>query len=172
MAAVDGAALGEPVTRTAPPTLSASPPEVRALAAMPRPVDDFIAERAEYTAGRALDADALKVLKSDFIALIEASPDGTHHELTTPDGRPLLIHFERTITVDPAKASIHAIGYVPTAEGFVTRAYVQPIDVNVTVMCRDVAYAFPGQERGRFAACESADGTWTMARASANGTPI
>lgn len=172
MAAADSAALGAPVTRTAPPSLSASPPEVRALAALPRPVDDFIAERAEYTAGRALDAAALDVLKSDFIALVEASPDGTHHELTTPDGRPLLIHFERTITVDPAKASIHAIGYVPTAEGFVTRAYVQPIDVNVSVMCRDVAYAFPGQERGRFAACESADGTWTMARASAGGTPI
>jgi hypothetical protein len=175
LAAADSAALGAPVTRTAPPSLSASPPEVRALAALaalPRPVDDFIAERAEYTAGRALDAAALDVLKSDFIALVEASPDGTHHELTTPDGRPLLIHFERTITVDPAKASIHAIGYVPTAEGFVTRAYVQPIDVNVSVMCRDVAYAFPGQERGRFAACESADGTWTMARASAGGTPI
>ncbi len=172
IAAVDGAALGEPVTRTAPPSLSASPPEVRALAALPRPVDDFIAERAEYTAGRALDVAALDVLKSDFIALVEASPDGAHHELMTPDGRPLLIHFERTITVDPAKASIHAIGYVPTAEGFVTRAYVQPIDVNVSVMCRDVAYAFPGQERGRFAACEGKDGTWTMARASANGTPI
>lgn len=172
MAAVDGAALGDPVTRAAPPSLSASPPEVRTLAALPRPVDDFIAERAEYTAGRALDAEALAVLKSDFIALVEASPDGAHHELTTPDGRSLLIHFERTITVDPAKASIHAIGYVPTAEGFVTRAYVQPIEVNVSVMCRDVAYAFPGQERGRFAACEGADGTWTMARASANGTPI
>lgn len=172
IAAVGGAALGEPVTRTAPPSLSASPPEVRALAALPRPVDDFIAERAEYTAGRALDVAALDVLKSDFIALVEESPDGAHHELMTPDGRPLLIHFERTITVDPARASIHAIGYVPTADGFVTRSYLQPVDVNVSVMCRDVAYAFPGQERGRFAACEGADGTWTMARASPGAAPI
>jgi hypothetical protein len=43
----------------------------------------------------------------------------------------------------------------------------------VKVMCRDVAYAFPGQERGRFAACEGADGVWTMARASTtDGMPI
>lgn len=162
-----------PVVRTAPPSLSSRAPEVRQLANMPRPVDDFIAERAEYTAGRALDAAALDVLKSDFIKLVEGSADGTHHELLTPDGRPLLIHFERTVPVDPMKASIQAIGYAPSADGFVTRAYLQPVDVTVSVMCRDVSYAFPGQERGRFAACEGADGTWTMARASTtNVNPI
>jgi hypothetical protein len=162
-----------PVVRTAPPSLSSGAPEVRQLANMPRPVDDFIAERAEYTAGRALDAAALDVLKSDFIKLVEGSADGTHHELLTPDGRPLLIHFERTVPVDPMKASIQAIGYAPSADGFVTRAYLQPVDVTVSVMCRDVSYAFPGQERGRFAACEGADGTWTMARASTtNVNPI
>ena len=161
-----------PVDRTPPPSLNAGTPEVRALA-LPRPVDDFIAERVEYTAGRVLDAGALKTLRADFIQLVEASPDNSHHELLTPDGRPLLIHFERTVPVDPMKASLHAIGYNPSAGGVVTRAYLQPIDVNVKVMCRDVSYAFPGQERGRFAACESADGTWTMARASTtNGTPI
>ncbi len=162
-----------PVVRTAPPSLSSGAPEVRQLANMPRPVDDFIAERAEYTAGRALDAAALDILKSNFIKLVEGSADGTHHELLTPDGRPLLIHFERTVPVDPMKASIQAIGYAPSADGFVTRAYLQPVDVTVSVMCRDVSYAFPGQERGRFAACEGADGTWTMARASTtNVNPI
>lgn len=154
-----------PSVRTPPPALSAPAPEVRPLA-LPRPVDDFIAERAEYTAGRELDVAALAVLKSDFLALVEASPDGTHHELTTPDGRPLLIHFERTVPVDPLKASISAIGYAPSAGGAVTRAYLQPVSVNVHVMCRDVAYAFPGQERGRFAACQGDDGTWRMARAT------
>ncbi len=162
-----------PVDRAAPPSLSAGKPDVRPFAVLPRPVDDFIAERAEYTAGRALDAAALDVLKADFIKLVEASPDGSHHELLTPDGRPLLIHFERTLPVDPMKASIHAIGYAPSADGYVTRSYLLPVDVTVRVMCRDVAYAFPGQERGRFAACEGADGTWTMARASTPaGTPI
>ncbi|MDP3458404.1 MAG: hypothetical protein Q8S09_03925, partial [Hyphomonas sp.] len=64
-------------------------------------------------------------------------------------------------------------GYAPSADGYVTRSYLLPVDVTVRVMCRDVAYAFPGQERGRFAACEGADGTWTMARASTPaGTPI
>lgn len=162
-----------PVERTAPPSLGAGAPQVRQFANMPRPVDDFIAERAEYTAGRALDAGALDVLKSDFIKLVEGSDDGTHHELLTPDGRPLLIHFERTVPVDPMKASIQAIGYGPSTDDFVTRAYLEPIDVTVSVMCRDVSYAFPGQERGRFAACEGADGTWTMARASTtNANPI
>jgi hypothetical protein len=162
-----------PVERTAPPSLSTGAPEVRQLANMPRPVDDFIAERAEYTAGSTLDAAALDVLKSDFIKLVEGSADGTHHELLTPDGRPLLIHFERTVPVDPMRASIQAIGYAPSSDGFITRAYLQPVDVTVSVMCRDVSYAFPGQERGRFAACEGADGTWTMARASTtNADPV
>jgi hypothetical protein len=161
------------VTRAAPPSLSAGTPEVRALANLPRPVDDFIAERAEYTAGKPLDPSALGVLKADFLALVEGSADGTHHELTTPDGRALLIHIERTVPVDPMRASIQTISYNPSADGAVTRAYLQPIDVNVKVMCRDVAYAFPGQERGRFAACEGADGVWTMARASTtDGMPI
>ena len=161
------------VTRAAPPSLSAGTPEVRTLANLPRPVDDFIAERAEYTAGKTLDPSALGVLKADFLALVEGSADGTHHELTTPDGRALLIHIERTVPVDPMRASIQTISYNPSADGAVTRAYLQPIDVNVKVMCRDVAYAFPGQERGRFAACEGADGVWTMARASTtDGMPI
>ncbi len=161
------------VTRAAPPSLSAGAPEVRTLANLPRPVDDFIAERAEYTAGKTLDPSALGVLKADFLALVEGSADGTHHELTTPDGRALLIHIERTVPVDPMRAQVQTISYNPSADGAVTRAYLQPIDVNVKVMCRDVAYAFPGQERGRFAACEGADGVWTMARASTtDGMPI
>lgn len=171
LAAIDSAPLADPVTRTAPPSLSATPPVVRAFGA--RPVDDFIAERAEYTAGHSLEAPALDVLKSDFLRLVETSADGTHHQLLTPDGRPLLIHFERTVPVDPVTASIQAIGYNPAAEGSVTRGYLEPVDVNVRVMCRDVAYAFPGQERGRFAACESEAGVWTMHRASTtNGKPI
>ena len=171
VASADTSGLGQPVTRAAPPSLSGPAPEVRALGA--RPVDDFIAERAEYTAGRALDTAGLEALKSDFLRLVETSGDGTHHQLTTPDGRPLLIHFEKTVPVDPVTASIHAIGYNPSSDGMVTRAYLQPADVTVSVMCRDVAYAFPGQERGRFAACEGENGVWTMARASTlNATPI
>lgn len=174
LAAASPAATGlDPVVRGAPQTLTPAAPEVRAMAGLPRPVDDFIAERTEYTAGRALDVAALDALKSDFLRLVETSADGAHHQLTTPDGRPLLIHFERTVSIDPMKASFHAISYSAKPDGVVTRAYLQPVDVNVKVMCRDVTYAFPGQERGRFAACEGANGTWTMARASATlGTPI
>lgn len=160
------------VSRPIPPSLKAAPPEVRPLTG-PRPVDDFIAERAEFTAGRALDANGLAALRTDFLALVETSPDGAHHQLLTPDGRSLLIHFERTLSVDAATASVHAIGYRPMADGFVTRAYLEPVNVNVKIMCRDVAYAFPGQERGRFAACQGTNGAWTMARASMpTGTPI
>jgi len=169
----DAGTQADAVTRAAPPSLSAGTPEVRALANLPRPVDDFIAERAEYTAGKPLDPAALDVLKADFLALVKGSADGTHHELTTPDGRALLIHIERTVPVDPVRAQVQTISYNPSADDTVTRAYLQPVDVNVKVMCRDVAYAFPGQERGRFAACEGAGGVWTMARASAtDGSPI
>lgn len=161
-----------PVTRTAPPSLSAGVPEVRPLA-LPRPVDDFIAERTEFTAGQTLEADGLTSLRAEFIALVEASPDGTHHELTTPDGRSLLIHFERTVPMDPVKVNAHAIGYRLDEGGLVQRAYFQPASVDVHVMCRDVAYAFPGQERGRFAACQDGSGVWRMARATnLSATPI
>lgn len=161
-----------PVTRTAPPSLAAGIPEVRPLA-LPRPVDDFIAERTEFTAGRALEAGGLASLRADFIALVEASPDGSHHELTTPDGRSLLIHFERTVPMDPVKVNAQAIGYRLDQTGVVQRAYFQPASVDVHVMCRDVAYAFPGQERGRFAACQDASGIWRMARATnLSATPI
>jgi hypothetical protein len=37
---------------------------------------------------------------------------------------------------------------------------------SVSIMCRDISYAFPGQERGRFAACKTPDGVWTISRAS------
>ena len=49
-------------------------------------------------------------------------------------------------------------------EGAVTRGYAEQPVVNVSVMCRDVAYALPGQERGRFSACQGADGQWMLAR--------
>ena len=160
-------------TRAAPPSLSAGAPEVRALANMPRPVDDFIAERAEYTSTEPLNPSLLGALKADFLGLVEGSADGTHHQLTIPDGRTLLIHIERTLPVDPMQASIQAIGYNSSVDAEVTRTYLQPVDVNVKIMCRDVAYAFPGQERGRFAACEGTGGVWTMARAStSDGMPI
>jgi len=162
-----------PGTRAAPPSLSAGAPEVRALANMPRPVEDFIAERTGYTSGKPLNPSDLGLLKADFLTLLEGSADGTHHELKTPDGRSLRIHIERTLQVDAMRASIQAIGYNPSADGAVSRSYLQPVDVNVKIMCRDVAYAFPGQERGRFAACEGAGGVWTMARASTtDGLPI
>ena len=43
------------------------------------------------------------------------------------------------------------------------------IPMKVSVMCRDIAYAFPGQERGRFAACQAPEGGWVLARASDTG---
>jgi len=48
----------------------------------------------------------------------------------------------------------------------VVRFVSDVVPMKVSVICRDVAYAFPGQERGRFAACQSPTGGWVLARAS------
>ncbi len=139
------------VQRAAPRSLIAANPEVRpfqaATPAQPRTVDAFVGERVTRTTAGVLPEDGLASLKADFLRHVETSEDGAVQTLTTPDGRRLEIRFEQTISREP-----------------VTRSHEQPASVAVSVMCRDVAYVLPGQERGRFAACRNAGGSWELAR--------
>jgi hypothetical protein len=136
-----------------------------------RSADVFIGERVALTSGEAISADAMSRLQGEFARLVGVSPDGTSHQLSTPDGRQITITFERTQLVDTASANLRTVGYSAGDASPVTRAYGEQPVVNVSVMCRDVAYALPGQERGRFSACQGADGQWMLARTAAPSDP-
>lgn len=160
-----------PVTRSAPTILTARAPEVRPFMVGPadarRSADVFIGERVALTAGEAISVEAMSRLQEEFGRLVGVSPDGTSHHLPTPDGRQIMITFEDTQLVDTTSANLRTVGYSAADVSPVTRAYGEPPVVNVSVMCRDVAYSIPGQERGRFSACRGADGQWMLARTAA-----
>lgn len=156
------------VTRTAPTILTARTPEVRAFVAGPadaqRGADVFIGERVALTSGQPITVEAMSVLQAEFVRLVGVSPDAAAHQLATPDGRQIEITFERTQLVETGAASLRTIGYSTSEAPPVTRGYAEQPVVNVSVMCRDVAYSIPGQERGRFSACQGTDGQWMLAR--------
>jgi len=157
-----------PVTRSGPAILTARAPEVRPFTVGPaqaqRSADVFIGERVALTTDKVISADAMSDVQIEFLRLIAISPDNTAHQLATPDGRRIEVSFERTQLVSVGQANLRTIGYSSGEGAPVTRGYTEQPVVNVSVMCRDVAYALPGQERGRFSACQDADGHWMLAR--------
>jgi len=161
-----------PVTRPAPAILTARAPEVRPFIVGPadarRGADVFLAERVALTTSQPVSVEAMSGLQAEFVRLVAVSPDGTAHQMATPDGRQIQITFERTQLVEAGVANLRTIGYSAGDAAPVTRGYGEQPVVNVSVMCRDVAYALPGQERGRFSACQGADGHWMLARTEAS----
>lgn len=166
------AAPTAPATHTPPPpAYTQSAPSIRPFDTTSRPVsaqavDEFVAERVELTASQALDSSMVNVLKADFLNLVETQQDGTTQILRTPDGRTLSILIERSLSHQASKASVREITHDAPHSDSVVRFVTEIVPMKVSVICRDVAYAFPGQERGRFAACQSPTGGWVLARAS------
>lgn len=158
-----------PVTRAGPAILTARAPEVRPFIVGPatakRGADVFIGERVALTSGDTISAEAMANLQKEFVRLVAISPDGTRHQISTPDGRSIEIGFERTQLIAAGEANLRTVGYSASDSAPVTRGYTadQPV-VSLSVMCRDVAYALAGQERGHFSACQGADGQWMLAR--------
>ena len=166
------AALTPPATRTLPPpAYTQTAPSIRTFKAASRPavaqtVDSFIAERVELTASQALDSNMINTMQADFLRLVETQQDGTTQILQTPDGRSLSILIERSVSRDVSQPTVRPIVYNAPPSDSVVRFVTDVVPMKVSVICRDVAYAFPGQERGRFAACQSPAGGWVLARAS------
>ena len=166
------AALTPPATRTLPPpAYTQTAPSIRTFKAASRPavaqtVDSFIAERVELTASQALDSNMINTMQADFLRLVETQQDGTTQILQTPDGRSLSILIERSVSRDVSQPTVRPIVYNAPPSDSVVRFVTDVVPMKVSVICRDVAYAFPGQERGRFAACQSPTGGWVLARAS------
>ena len=128
-----------------------------------------MAERAELTAAQALDSNMLNSLRTDFLRLVDTEADGATQTLKTPDGRALTILIERSTTREASKPTVRTIAYTARPTDSVVRLVSDVVPMKVSVMCRDIAYAFPGQERGRFAACQSPTGGWILARATDTG---
>jgi hypothetical protein len=128
-----------------------------------------MAERVELTAAQALDSEMINTLRADFLRLVESQADGATQILKTPDGRDLTILIERSTNREASKSTVRTIEYTAQPTDSVVRFVSDVIPMKVSVMCRDIAYAFPGQERGRFAACQASEGGWVLARATDTG---
>ncbi|MEZ5945512.1 MAG: hypothetical protein R3C13_06455 [Hyphomonas sp.] len=162
-----------PVRRAAPATLTAAKPSVRSFDGFvemsPQSPDDFLASRVERNAGGNVSEADLAAVRSDFISLLTYAADGASQGLATPAGPGLDVTFERTYTRSVLKSSVRTISYT-MGTNEVSRSFGEPVQVKVSVMCRDVYYTFEGRERGRFAACERPDGGWGLARATEPAT--
>jgi len=153
------------------PAYTQSAPTVRPFAVAealpsPRNVDEFVAERVELTAAEALDPTLLNTLRHDFLRLVETEADGASHVFATPDGRKLEIRIERSTMREASKPTMRPLIYTGQSTDSVVRYVADVVPMKVSVTCRDVAYALPGQERGRFAACQAPAGGWVLGRAS------
>ncbi len=167
------------VDRAVPQTLSTSSVSVRPLASnasvssttVPQSVADFIGERVQRTSAKTLSDAVVVSFRSDFMRLLETQADGARHTLKTPDGRDMRVMFEGSQTKDWSVRTVRYLGAADTGTSTYgaeagLRYAAQTAPERAEAMCRDVSYAFPGQESGRFAACKTPDGVWTIARAS------
>lgn len=159
--------ISEPtVRRSAPKALRADSASVRSFdVASPQTPEAFLASRVERTAKAPVATVDLDLVQEAFRTILENGADGSKQSILTPDGRTVSILLERTISREMGQSTVRTVTYTPAADA-VTRIVTEQAPVTVSVMCRDVAYAFAGQERGRFAACQAPDGRWTLARAT------
>ena len=155
-----------PVTRGAPKSLLATSASVREFdAASPQTPEAFLASRVQRASGKAMKAGDAAAVQQVFRTILDNGADGTTQTIATPDGRTVSVLLERTISREMGQSTVRTVSYTPAVNA-VTRVVTEPAPVTVRVMCRDVAYEFGGQERGRFAACQAPDGSWTLARAT------
>lgn len=158
---------GKTVTRKAPAALTASKTDVRNMAdttSLQTP-EAFLAGRIERTAAEPMPTEDMDLVRQAFRNILDNGADGSKQAIITPDGRTLTIVLERTVSREMGQSTVRTVTYTPGVSQ-VTRVVTEQAPVTVSVMCRDVAYAFAGQERGRFAACQAPEGGWTLARAT------
>ena len=158
---------GKTVTRKPPAALTASKADVRDFAETSglQTPEAFLAGRIERTSAEPLMTEDMELVRQAFRSILDNGSDGSKQAIITPDNRTLTIVLERTVSREMGQSAVRTVTYTPGVSK-VTRVVTEQAPVTVSVMCRDVAYAFAGQERGRFAACQAPDGGWTLARAT------
>ncbi|WP_375210042.1 hypothetical protein [Hyphomonas jannaschiana] len=158
---------GKTVTRKAPAAMSAGKADVRDFAETSglQTPEAFLAGRVERTSSEPVLTEDMDLVRQAFRSILDNGADGSKQAIITPDGRTLTIVLERTVSREMGQSTVRTVTFTPGVSK-VTRVVTEQAPVTVSVMCRDVAYAFAGQERGRFAACQAPEGGWTLARAT------
>jgi len=158
---------GKTVTRKAPAAMTAKKADVRDLAGTSglQTPEAFLAGRIERTSTEPLMTEDMDLVRQAFRSILDNGADGSKQAIITPDNRTLTIVLERTVSREMGQSTVRTVTFTPGVSK-VTRVVTEQAPVTVSVMCRDVAYAFAGQERGRFAACQAPEGGWTLARAT------
>ena len=158
---------GKTVTRKAPKAMTAGKADVRDFAETSglQTPEAFLAGRVERTSSEPVLTEDMDLVRQAFRSILDNGADGSKQAIITPDGRTLTIVLERTVSREMGQSTVRTVSFTPGVSK-VTRVVTEQAPVTVSVMCRDVAYAFAGQERGRFAACQAPEGGWTLARAT------
>ena len=166
-----GAASTKPVHRALPRnTYEMDAAKVKRLSGAitdsPRTVDEFMAQRLLRSANADIEAGRLEAFKAAFIEQIAMAADGETINGTSPDGRSL------RFTIEQSRQSAHSMPTSRTidygagrySETLNLTSVVTPAKVNIT--CRDLSYSIERSESGRFAACQTPQGEWTLAVAA------
>lgn len=141
----------------------------RAVQESPQRVDLFMVERMQKTAQAPIASPELVDFRAFFLDVLRDTPDGQTVTGETPDGRTVLVTIEQTRPIVVSQPVVRPINYTAATRTEALRYVADVRPAKATILCKDVNYAFPGQERGRFAACPDGNGDWTISRASETG---
>lgn len=165
---VPGAASTKPVRRALPRnSYDMDAAKVKRLSGAitdsPRTVDAFMAQRIVRSAEADIDAGKLAAFKAAFLEQVAMAADGETINSAGPDGRAIRIMVEQSRSVPHSMPTSRTITYATDgyAETLNFTSVVTPAKVNIT--CRDLSYSIAGSESGRFAACQTPQGEWTLA---------
>lgn len=135
-------------------------------AAAPQRIDFFMAERVRKTAVADIPTTNMDMFRQTFVSLVRETSDGQTVEARTPDGRTVQVTIEQTRPIQVSRPTVRPIDFSAARETGTMRYVSDAQPAKETIMCRDVTYAFVGAERGRFAACPTDAGDFTISRAS------
>lgn len=148
----------------------ATPRTAVVSAAAPQRIDFFMAERVRKTASADIATTSMDMFRQTFVSLVRETPDGQTVEARTPDGRTVQVTIEQTRPIQVSRPTVRPIDFSAARETGTMRYVSEAQPAKETIMCRDVTYAFVGAERGRFAACPTDAGDFTISRASEKRT--
>lgn len=148
------------------PSQKMAAPRAVVVESAPQRIDFFMAERIRKTAAADITATNMDMFRQTFVSLVRETPDGQTVEARTPDGRTVQVTIEQTRPIQVSRPTVRPIVFSAARETGTMRYVSDARPAKETIMCRDVTYAFAGAERGRFAACPTDAGDFTISRAS------
>lgn len=148
------------------PSQKMAAPRATVIEAAPQRIDFFMAERIRKTAAAEITPTNMDMFRQTFVSLVRETPDGQTVQARTPDGRVVQVTIEQTRPIQVSRPTVRPIDFSAARETSTMRYISDVRPAKETIMCRDVTYAFVGAERGRFAACPTDAGDFTISRAA------